>query len=258
MVLDHVRQRARFLIVRAAPFHPDRFRPRDLHVVHVAPVPQRFEDPVAEPERQDILHGLFAQVVVDAVDVRFAEDLVQMAAQFPRAGQVVPERFLHHQPAPPAALAQARRAQPQGRLRVLAGLCRKVKQRVPACVPLTFDRRQFLPEPLVQARIADVSRHVIQPAREGRPHLRIDGGVFGELLDRFQHLAAELVVAQRGARDADHREPRRKSAVVRQPVEGGHELAPGEVPIGAENHDRAFRCLPFKPQWVLKRIFDGH
>ena len=36
------------------------------------------------------------------------------------------------------------------------------------------------------------------------------------------------------------------------------QLALGEVPVGAENHDRAFRRLPFKPQRILERIFDTH
>ena len=108
VVLDHVGQRAGFLVIGAAAFHADRFGRRDLHVIHVAAVPQRLEDAVAEAEGQDVLHGLLAQVMIDAVDLGFVEDFVQAVAQLARAGQVVAEGLFHHQAPPAAALAEAR------------------------------------------------------------------------------------------------------------------------------------------------------
>ena len=48
---------------------------RDLHVVDVAAVPDRLEDPVAEPEDEQVLDGLLAQVVVDAEDLRSRKTL---------------------------------------------------------------------------------------------------------------------------------------------------------------------------------------
>ncbi len=57
------------LVVAAALLDADRFRHRDLHVVDVAAVPDRLEDAVGEAEDQDVLDGLFAQVVIDAVDL---------------------------------------------------------------------------------------------------------------------------------------------------------------------------------------------
>ena len=100
VILDHVAQRAGFLVIRAAAFHADRFGGRDLHVIHVAPVPQRLEDAVAEAERQDVLHGFLAQVMIDAVDLGFVEHAVQFVAQLARAGQIVPERLFDHHAAP--------------------------------------------------------------------------------------------------------------------------------------------------------------
>ena len=41
-----------------------------LHVVHVSAVPDRLEDAVREPERQDVLDRFLPQVVIDAVDLR--------------------------------------------------------------------------------------------------------------------------------------------------------------------------------------------
>ena len=114
VILDHVAQRAGFLVVGAAAFDADRFRGGDLHVVHVAPVPQRLEDAVAEAEGQNVLHGLLAQVVIDAVDLGFGEDLVQLVAQLARAGQVVPEGLLDHQAPPAASPIEAGAADPGG------------------------------------------------------------------------------------------------------------------------------------------------
>ena len=80
-----------FLIIRAAALDANRFRRRDLHVVHIAPVPQRLEDPIAEAERQDILHCFLAQIMIDPINVRFCEDSMDALVQFARAVQIVAE-----------------------------------------------------------------------------------------------------------------------------------------------------------------------
>ena len=100
VILDHVAQRAGFLVVGAAALHADRFRGGDLHVVDVAPVPQRLEDAVAEAERQDVLHGFLAEVMIDAVDLGLVERAVQFVAQLSRAGQIVAERLFDDDAAP--------------------------------------------------------------------------------------------------------------------------------------------------------------
>ena len=41
----------------------------DLDVVHVAAIPERLEDAVAEPEDEQVADRLLAQVVIDAVDL---------------------------------------------------------------------------------------------------------------------------------------------------------------------------------------------
>ena len=41
----------------------------DLHMVDVVAVPERLEDRVGEARHQDVLHGLLAEVVIDAVDL---------------------------------------------------------------------------------------------------------------------------------------------------------------------------------------------
>ena len=69
MVRHHVAQRAGAFVVAAARFHPDRFGRRDLYVIDVVPIPQRLENAVREAKGEDVLNGLFAEVVVDPIDL---------------------------------------------------------------------------------------------------------------------------------------------------------------------------------------------
>ena len=87
MVGHHVPERPRQVVVAAALLDPHRLRHRDLHVVDVAAVPDRLEDPVREPEDHHVLDGLLAQVVVDPVDLALLEGLVHRLRQVaPRMG----------------------------------------------------------------------------------------------------------------------------------------------------------------------------
>src|SRR5262249_23138043 len=54
--------------------HGERLGHRDLHVVDVIAVPDWFEQPVCEPKHQDILHRLFPQVVVNAINLVFFQE----------------------------------------------------------------------------------------------------------------------------------------------------------------------------------------
>ena len=87
MVLDHVADGARLFVVVAAPLDAKGLSHRDLHVVDVAPVPDRLEDAVAKPQHHDVLNGLFAQVMVDAIDLLLRETFGQRGVQ--RLGRVV-------------------------------------------------------------------------------------------------------------------------------------------------------------------------
>ena len=73
---DHVAQGPGLLVVRPAVLHAQRLGGGDLHVVHVAPVPDGLEDAVGEAEHDDVLHRLLGQVVVDAVHLALVEDRV--------------------------------------------------------------------------------------------------------------------------------------------------------------------------------------
>ncbi len=53
--------------------HAHRLGHGDLDVIDIVAVPQRLENRVGKTEDEDILDGLFAQVVVDAVDLILIE-----------------------------------------------------------------------------------------------------------------------------------------------------------------------------------------
>ncbi len=60
-------------------------------------VPDRLENAVGQAERQDVLDRLFPQVMVDAIDLRLAEDRLDRVVQVARARQVDAERLFDHQ-----------------------------------------------------------------------------------------------------------------------------------------------------------------
>ena len=78
MVLEHVANDARVLVVPGPVSDADRLRHRDLDVVDVAVVPERLEDAVGETQDEDVLDRLLPEVVVDPVDLPLAEDGLQL------------------------------------------------------------------------------------------------------------------------------------------------------------------------------------
>ena len=77
VVLDDVAQRADLLVELAPALHAEVLRHRDLHLAHVVAVPDRLEERVGEPEVEDVLDRLLAEVVVDPEDVLLGEDRVE-------------------------------------------------------------------------------------------------------------------------------------------------------------------------------------
>ena len=86
--------------------------------------------------------------------------------------------------------------------------------------------------------IRDVAGHVEEPLRERFPEVFVERRIFQKLRDRFAHALAKLVVGHGGSGNADHRETGRQPPFPGQAIERGHQLAFGEIAVGAENHDR--------------------
>ena len=94
VVLEDVADRARLLVELGAALDPERLRDRDLDVVDELAVPDRLEDPVREPQREQVLDRLLAEIVVDPEDLVFLEVLLQLRVQLARGRQVAAERLL--------------------------------------------------------------------------------------------------------------------------------------------------------------------
>ena len=75
VVLDDVARGADAVVVAGAAADADVLGHGDLHVVDVRAIPDRLEQGVREPQRQDVLDRLLAEVVVDAEDRLGREDL---------------------------------------------------------------------------------------------------------------------------------------------------------------------------------------
>src|SRR5205807_8371084 len=94
--------------VARAMFHSYCLRDRDLYVFDVVLVPDGLEDPVGEPEHQDILHRLLAEIVIDPEDLGLPEHAEQRAVEVLRAGQVPPDRLFDDHPGPGMPPVRAR------------------------------------------------------------------------------------------------------------------------------------------------------
>src|SRR6185295_5760307 len=94
VALDDVADHAGGVVELAPAFDGDVLGHGDLDVVDVLPVPHGLEDGVAEPEDQDVLDGLLAEVVVAAEDLLLVEELRDGAVELARGGEVAAEGLL--------------------------------------------------------------------------------------------------------------------------------------------------------------------
>src|SRR4030081_3784225 len=94
MVLHYVTKSSSRFVKRAAAFDSDVLCRGDLDMVDVVAVPHILEDAVRETEYQDVLHRLFAEVVIDAEDLVFVEHLVDFIVQRLGGLQIVAEGLL--------------------------------------------------------------------------------------------------------------------------------------------------------------------
>ena len=161
MVLHHIAQRAGFLVERPAALDAQRFGGGDLHVVDVIAVPDRLEDAVGKAEHQNVLHRLFAQVVVDAENLALLENGIDLVVELARRFQVVAKRLLnHHRRAPMLRRRHAMRAQVLNDLRKKLGRRGKVKKPVAADALFRIDAVQLGLESIVMSRVVEVQRKV--------------------------------------------------------------------------------------------------
>ena len=88
VILDHVANGAGFFVEGTAALNAEVFGHRDLHALDVLAIPDRLEDGVGEAEVEQVLHGRFAEIVVDAEDRRLVEVFEDRFVERDRGGQV--------------------------------------------------------------------------------------------------------------------------------------------------------------------------
>ena len=230
VVLHHVAQRAGFVVVARAAFEADGFRDGDLHVVDGRCVPQRLEQRVREAQRQQVLHRLFAEVVVDAEDAVFVEHLAHGLVDLDARGEVLADRLLEHDAAVLAGEtrggeAQARRPVELRRRRheiedaVVAG--ERLLQRLGALRAAVTG---------LERRISDARQQI-----RHRIFLEVFGGhVFAQRA--FDELA-EFLVGHRVARGADERQRRRHEFLAAQVIERRPHHALRQIAGGTEQDE---------------------
>ncbi|MNM26629.1 hypothetical protein D3C81_370950 [compost metagenome] len=206
MVLQHVAQRARGVVVTHAVAHAQLFGDGDLHVGNPFTAPQRLEQHVAEAQCQQVLHGFLAQVMVDTVDLRFLEHFAHFGVDLLGAGQVAAQRFFQYH-------ARVRRDQAIF-FQVVADQGEQVRRRrqvVDArqvgAVAQRFDQRG------IGLGVAGVERHIHDARAEAGPGGRVQGaGLDVRAGIAFHHFQEGILAAVLAAHADD---ARRRRQVVR-------------------------------------------
>jgi hypothetical protein len=68
----------------------------DLHMIDVMPIPQWLDDRIRKPKHQQILYGLFPQIMIDSIDLLFVVVAMQLSIEFAGAGEIRAEGFLNN------------------------------------------------------------------------------------------------------------------------------------------------------------------
>ena len=184
------------------------------------------------------MRRLLAQEVVDAEDLVFGKDLVQLGVQRDRAFQVGSERLFHDDP---GAVDEVRlRQQAYGRQGGIGRHAEIVQAAVlVAQFPLRLGRRRL---ERVSAR---ANRHVVQRLGKGGP-VRVLHLSAGELIERLARDLAEAVGVDLVERDADDSATGDEPG-ARQVEQAGQQLAPRQVAGGA-HEDNNLRILGTNPR----------
>ena len=155
VVLHHVPERAGAVVIIAAALDPDGLGDRNLDVVDMRTVPQRFEQQVGEAQREQVLDRLLAQIMVDPERPLLGEGernrVVDLAARL----KIGPERLFERHP-------HGRAGEP-GRLETVDGRLeqrRRGRQKDRNPVARIADRAG---KPREAVLVGDVERHIVKP-----------------------------------------------------------------------------------------------
>ena len=208
-------------------------------MVDVVGVKQRVEKLVGEAQRQDVLHRLLTQVVVDAEDIGLGEDLVDHIIELLRGGLVVAEGLLDDHAAP-AVFAAGH----SGALQLVdhAGkvLWRngEVEGPVPGRAALLVEPGGDSSELVESGVVGEVALDELDAFGEPVPD-RVTPRGAGSRLHALQNLGFELRLAPRASPVAHQGEARGQQAAVGEVVNRGQQLLARQVTGNPEDHQAA-------------------
>ena len=241
MVLEHVARGARPVVEAGAAADADVLGHRDLHGVDELRVPDRFEQRVGEAQRQQVLHRLLAEVVVDAEHVGGGEHAVHELVQGAAGGQVGAERFLDDHPTPaasPVVVGQPGAAHLREHDRERGWGDRQVEGRVAADAVRLLEIVQRGGQGV--ERLVVVERPGYEAGRLGDagPRLRSPGSA-GVRAGRLHREVGELAVVPVATGEPQQREAGRQQTAVAEVVHRRDDLLAGKVAGDAEDDQRA-------------------
>ena len=73
MILHYVPESTRTFIECPSAFNADGFGDGELHMINVAPVPDRLENCVSETKDHKVLGSLLTEIMIDSVDLMFLQ-----------------------------------------------------------------------------------------------------------------------------------------------------------------------------------------
>ncbi len=190
-------------------------------------------------KHHQVLNGLFAEVVVDAVDLIFRQALLQIFVELDRRVVVVTKRFLddHARPMPVFFLNQSRGAQLLHDRREKSRRDRQVEEFVPLRAVALIHFRDLSGKPLIRIGVIEIAFDVVDPLLKPIPAFQIDlrRRVLRDFVgQRLAEIFGRRVVGGK----TDNRELLGQHAVIRKIDQRRNQLALGQVAGGAEyDHD---------------------
>ena len=249
MVLDDVACGADTVVIAGTTSHADVLGHGDLHMVDVIVVPDRLVHGVRETQRQHVLHGLLAKIMVDAEHARRVEHFGDHAIELLGAGQVMTERLFddHTTPSALVAFRQTTVGQLTGHLRERARRHRHVERVIAARATVAVKLGDRVGQTLERFRIIERALYETDTGRKLLPSRFLERRTAMRLHVLLDEVL-EMVLGPVAACEACQTEARRQQATVGQIVDGGEQLLTGQIAGHAENHDAAWACDAGKSQ----------
>ena len=240
MVLDDVARCADAVVVTCTASHADILGHGDLHMVNVIVVPNRLVHGVRKTQRQYVLHGFLAEVVIDAEYARRVEHLGNHTVEFLSAGQIVAERLFddHATPSAFVAFRQTAVGQLAGDLREGPWRHGHVERMVAARAAIAVKFLDGLRQSFERLRIVEGALHETNAVGKLLPSRFLEWRT-AVRLDVLAYEILEMLFGPIAAGEAGQTEAWRQQATVGQIVDCGKQFFTGQIASHTENHDAA-------------------